>query len=238
MKKWIELAEAFRERLRARHPEHAAIAHEITSYDWFSRPVLSIGSTMGGGTVTINGPLGSFEPDSVPRIPCDGARYDAANKVLSDLERDIKEGRIALRGELRRDQPPVDIDPIDCARGSVHVFGGTLAVGFDRVYRHVYCSVNDLALEHTAGDCPDPASAPTSVAPRKAIPLDDYEKYQRDTKKNTGHYASQATEERWGAGKGYSVESLRAARKKFVGEKLSEAEQDEFSKPGPRKRPR
>ncbi len=74
-----------------------------------------------------------------------------------------------------------------------------------------------------------------AAAAKKAVGIDAYENYQRDTKKRTGCWASQPEEEAWAASKGYSVDSVRAARTIFRQRCLSAAEVREFSKPGRRR---
>jgi hypothetical protein len=77
------------------------------------------------------------------------------------------------------------------------------------------------------------ATGGSQRAPKKKIPLEAYEKYQRDTKKNTGNWASGKNEEAWGMDNGYSVDSIRAARVKFK-TKLNKVELSEFTKSGPK----
>ena len=68
----------------------------------------------------------------------------------------------------------------------------------------------------------------------KAVSLDTYASYQRDTKKKTGCWASQKAEEAWAATNGYSVESVRDTRRTFRDGMLSEEERKEFMKVGRR----
>jgi len=69
---------------------------------------------------------------------------------------------------------------------------------------------------------------------KKAVSLDTYASYQRDTKKKTGCWASQKAEEAWAATNGYSVESVRDTRRTFRDGMLSEEERKEFMKVGRR----
>jgi hypothetical protein len=74
-----------------------------------------------------------------------------------------------------------------------------------------------------------------AIAARKAVDYNAYEKYQRDRKERTGYWASQTEEEIWAGNNGYSVESVRSARKTFREEKLTAAEAKKFSIPGRRR---
>jgi hypothetical protein len=131
MSKWIEPAEAFRVLLRARHPEHAAVADEIMSYRWFYY-------------------WRSLEvPEDV---------YQAVDAVLKELQQHIREGRIRLRGELDGNLP-ADIDEIDCKRardlcvfamrshnaGDLPIYREGHGLKTDRVYHRVHCNADDLA---------------------------------------------------------------------------------------------
>jgi hypothetical protein len=64
---------------------------------------------------------------------------------------------------------------------------------------------------------------------------DKYANYQRQTRIDTGAWSSSDQDETWAKDGGYSVESVRGARKRFKAT-LNEAERKEFEKPGPRKR--
>jgi hypothetical protein len=72
-------------------------------------------------------------------------------------------------------------------------------------------------------------------APKKTVGDDTYAGYQRRTKKDTGAWSSGEQDESWAKDGGYSVESVRDARKRFK-TGLNAVELKEFEKPGPRKR--
>jgi hypothetical protein len=74
-------------------------------------------------------------------------------------------------------------------------------------------------------------------APKKKISDETYETYQRDHKRDNRRWPGTENEEEWGFGEGYSIDSIRDARKTFMG-KLTVAELAEFSKRGrPKKSP-
>jgi hypothetical protein len=84
---------------------------------------------------------------------------------------------------------------------------------------------------------PNASTAPPAKAnaPRKNVKDDTYASYQWQTRARTSAFSSGDEDEAWAKAGGYSVESVRAARKRFKAE-LSEPERKEFEKPGPRRR--
>jgi hypothetical protein len=83
------------------------------------------------------------------RIPRSVTR--SANEAIQLLRDRVKAGSIRLRGELHTSEPPADIDPQDCLRGELDVFGQTLSVyarardiKAARVYRFVSCVKSDV----------------------------------------------------------------------------------------------
>jgi hypothetical protein len=140
MRKWIEPVEAFRVLFRARHPERAKAADDISSYRWFWY-WKSLGV-----------------PEDV---------YQAADAALKELHQHVKDGRIRLRGEMDSSKPPVDIDEIDCTLGRLTVWDSPgqrheanqliiegKGISIDRVWRRVHCSADDLANIIASNDNP------------------------------------------------------------------------------------
>jgi hypothetical protein len=74
---------------------------------------------------------------------------------------------------------------------------------------------------------------PSESRRKKNVRLDTYATYQRDTKKNTGHWSSNAQDAEWATANNYNRDSLRDVRKLFKAT-LSAAERQEFEKPGRR----
>jgi hypothetical protein len=122
----ITPADAFRLVLEAIDAEvYSNYADKITSYAWF------------------------WYPKSL-RVP-DGAHATATN-ALTSLRKHIRDGQITLRGVLRPENPPADIDPADCKDGQLHVFDQTLTIyvegeGFKvaRRYQRVFCVEKDVS---------------------------------------------------------------------------------------------
>jgi hypothetical protein len=119
----IAPADAFRLLLGAGYGKvHLKVADKITSASWFRKS---------------------------HRIPV--SVQTAAHTALAQLRARVAAGEIRLRGELRTERPPADIDPADCARGELDVFGQTLAIYTQkrdrdpaRIYRRVFCVKADV----------------------------------------------------------------------------------------------
>lgn len=120
----IAPAEAFRlllhARLSARHDRAFKFVDKIASYYWFWR-----WKTLG-----------------VPR-----SVHAIADETLKVLCKYIRDGNIRLQS--RSQNPPIDIDPIDCSLGELDIFDQTLTIraqsaGPARVYQHVYCVESDV----------------------------------------------------------------------------------------------
>jgi hypothetical protein len=98
----IAPVEAFRLILCALDAEiHASCADKITSYAWFWYP---------------------------KSLRISGCANLIANNALMLLRKHIKEGDIRVRGVLRPENPPTEIDSADCKDGQLHVFDQTLTI--------------------------------------------------------------------------------------------------------------
>jgi hypothetical protein len=137
----ITPADAFRlmlhARLLARYDRQFKFVDKITSYYWFWW----------------------WKSHRIPK-----PAHAIADETIKALCKYIREGKIRL---LSRTQiPPVDIDPIDCSLGELHVFNQTLTIDAQsaspaRVHKHVFCDETDVAkiVEHISknrSEC-DPA---------------------------------------------------------------------------------
>jgi hypothetical protein len=68
---------------------------------------------------------------------------------------------------------------------------------------------------------------------KRKVSLDAYRSHQEQTKAKTGHWSSNAHDEKWAKENSYSRDSVRAARLQFKGS-LSEIEREVFEASGPR----
>jgi hypothetical protein len=127
--KQIPIADAFRARLRATHPERTDL-QQIDSIRWFhDRKVITVGKKH------------FHDLADEPAY----AAYDL-------LKADVKSQKIQIRGMLESADAQIeDIDPIYAREGELDVFGGTLKIykrkdtlGIARTYTSVHCYADDI----------------------------------------------------------------------------------------------
>ncbi len=112
--------DAFRIILRAIYPQRPELADEIKEIRWFHYP---------------------------KRHGVTAEESTAAWAALSAIKENVREHKIRLRGILKANDAPHDIDPIDIAEGELDIWEQTLEVstkGVEKLYRQIHCVADDV----------------------------------------------------------------------------------------------